>query len=341
MPYDNSNSYDNTHPYANTRRRRKKRSWFQRNAHALIFLFVFALLFFFLGWMVGRSHSSESGETSSTASTQSSEQMQSRPSSTQNVPSSTQGMTSTTQSTTETEPQITTEAPTTEPAAIDPQDLIDDSTTRTVYLTFDDGPGKYTFEILDILDRYNVKATFFNVGYYIDRNPENTKAIMERGHLVACHSYTHEWDQCYASVNAFMDEIDQWKAAVMNACGRLPDRICVRFPGGSTTGYAKDVAAGIKEKLLQNGYRWFDWNAGNNDKYPKGNVKGLDEPDYFKASYNECMDWYKNKDNATVILLTHETEKNTVATLAYMLQDLLDRGYTFKTLDHHPDWNDN
>lgn len=309
-----------------TPRQRRRRSWLHRNSLTLACFVLFGLLCFLLGCWIGGAFSG--GETAETT-----EQARSLP-----VPSdTTQGAALQSEPVRTTEPIITT---TEAPRPTDIQDTIDDSTTRTVYLTFDDGPGKYTFEVLDILDRYDVKATFFNVGYYVDRYPENTAEIMKRGHLVACHSYTHEMDQTYASADAFMNEIEQWKTAVMNACGRLPDRICVRFPGGSTTGYAKDIAAEIKQRIINLGYRWFDWNAGNNDKYPKGNVNDLPKAEYFMASYRECMDWYKNKDNATVILLTHETERATVDTLAEMLQDLKDRGYSFKTLDHHPDWND-
>ena len=137
-----------------------------------------------------------------------------------------------------------------------------------------------------------------------------------------------------------MDEVEQWKQAVLNATGTLPRRLCIRFPGRSTTGYAKDVAEGIKARIAAMGAEWFDWNAANNDKYPQGNVKDLPKKDYLIASYKESMGWYVNDDAATVIFLTHETESYTVETLPYMLQDLKERGYQFKTLDHHPDWND-
>lgn len=84
---------------------------------------------------------------------------------------------------------------------------------KYIYLTFDDGPCENTYRVLDILDRYNVKATFFTVGYFVDRRPEIVRETVSRGHFVACHSYTHDFPTCYASADAFMKEIDKWAAA--------------------------------------------------------------------------------------------------------------------------------
>lgn len=310
------------------RKKRMRQRWFRQNGPTLILFLLFGLCCFIIGLMLGgRSGGAKTPET------QESGQRSVIPQDTGDTDAS-ESLTATT-----TVP-VTTEPPTTAaPETTDWQDAVDDATTRTIYLTFDDGPGKYTFDVLDILDKYNVKATFFTVGYYVDHYPENAKAIVDRGHLIACHSYTHEFKECYASVDAFMNEIERWKEAVRNATGTVPDRLCVRFPGRSTTPYAKDVAEGIKSRIILNGGRWFDWNAANNDKYPKGNTKGLSQRDYFIDSYKQSMGWYANDPNATVIFLTHETEKTTVDTLEYMLKDALERGYTFKTLDHHPDWS--
>ena len=106
---------------------------------------------------------------------------------------------------------------------------------KYIYLTFDDGPCENTYRVLDILDRYNVKATFFTVGYFVDRRPEIVRETVSRGHFVACHSYTHDFPTCYASADAFMKEIDKWAAAYEKAVGSPQTNIRVRFPGGSTT----------------------------------------------------------------------------------------------------------
>ena len=235
---------------------------------------------------------------------------------------------------------VSTEAPTTAaPTTEAPTETeTAPSEGRVIYLTFDDGPGRNTEEVLGILDRYHVRATFFTVGYYVDHYPEIAASIVDHGQLIACHTYTHEYDKCYASADAFMDELEQWKQAVKNATGSVPERVCIRFPGGSKTPNAKNVSDAIKERLRAGGYHWFDWNAADSDKYPKGNTKHLPDEEYFWESYQQTIGWYENDPNAQVIFLTHDSENGTVAILPRMIEDLLDRGYTFKTLDQHPEW---
>ncbi len=210
---------------------------------------------------------------------------------------------------------------------------------RDMYLTFDDGPCSNTPEILDILDRYEAKATFFTVGYYVNEHPEYSAEIVRRGNLIACHSYTHDMEHCYASADAFMDEEKLWEQAVQRACGSLPERICVRFPGGSTTSHAASVRDAIIERLTQNHMCWFDWNAGDNDKWKKGNTDGLPDEEYYMQSYRDCMKWFDKKPDEPIIFLLHETEIGTVHVLPEILADMKARGCVFKLLDSHPEWN--
>ena len=236
-------------------------------------------------------------------------------------------------------PSGETAEPTEDETLPEPTDPPEPENGKYIYLTFDDGPGRNTMEVLDILDRYGVKATFFTVGYYVDRYPETTAAIISRGQLIACHSYTHEYSQCYASADAFMEELEKWKQAVLNSGESLPDRICVRFPGGSRTPNAKNCSDAIKERLKAGGYRWFDWNAANCDKYPQGNTKKLSDAEYFWNSYVETTAPYDDMENPHVIFLTHDSVDETVKMLPRMIEDLLARGYTFRTLDQHPEWD--
>lgn len=211
--------------------------------------------------------------------------------------------------------------------------------TRDIYLTFDDGPCENTPKILDTLDSFGAKATFFTVGSNVERYPEYAKEIVRRGSLLACHTYTHDMVQCYASGDAFMNEILQWRQAVTNACGVLPDRICVRFPGGSTTEYAANISEEIKQRLIADGYRWFDWNAGNNDKWQDGNTNQLPDEEYYLQSYQASLRWFDDKPDTPIVFLMHDTEEGTVNILSTVLNDLVNRGYRFRLLDSHPDWN--
>lgn len=209
---------------------------------------------------------------------------------------------------------------------------------RDIYLTFDDGPCKNTPQVLDILESHGARATFFTVGFFVNRYPEYAADIVNRGNLIACHSYTHDMKKCYASADAFMNEVLQWRQAVTDACGTLPERICVRFPGGSTTKYATSVSGEIKQRLEAEGYCWFDWNAGDNDKWQKGNTDNLPDEEYFMKSYKETIGWFDNKPDTPVVFLFHDTEEGTVRILPAVLNDLAERGYRFKLLDSHPDW---
>ena len=209
---------------------------------------------------------------------------------------------------------------------------------KSIYLTFDDGPCENTYRVLDILDRYNVKATFFTVGYFVDRRPEIVRETVSRGHFVACHSYTHDFSTCYASADAFMKEIDKWAAAYEKAVGSPQTNIRVRFPGGSTTGLCpKDVKAEIKARLAEKGYAWFDWNAGNNDRWPQGNVNHLPTKQYLLESYRKSMDWHEKENSPHVVFLCHDTCGDTVDVLPEMIEDLIARGYTFRTIDMYPE----
>ena len=136
---------------------------------------------------------------------------------------------------------------------------------RQVYLTFDDGPSKNTDRILDILKEYDVKATFFMLGKMIEADMALAKRVYDEGHLLANHSYSHNYQTLYASGESFMGEIQKTEELIEQVTGQKPFKL-MRFPGG---GYnAGDHAAEkqtYKELLRQNGYYYADWNALNGD----------------------------------------------------------------------------
>ncbi|MBR0135969.1 MAG: hypothetical protein IJM18_07185, partial [Clostridia bacterium] len=164
--------------------------------------------------------------------------------------------------------------------------------------------------------------------------------IVSNGNLIACHSYTHDFTKCYASAQAMMAEVEMWEQAVMNAVGYLPWRKCFRFPGGSTTGSARPIKDQIVSLLHQRGYEWFDWNAGNNDKWDAGNTENLPFTEYLLKSYRLSIGYMENRGKNHVVFLCHDTVKETVSTLPYMIEDLIARGYEFRLLSQHPDWNE-
>lgn len=78
-----------------------------------------------------------------------------------------------------------------------------------VYLTFDDGPNQYTPKLLDVLKRYDVKATFFILGKKIKGNEAILQRIVDEGHTIGLHSMTHDKKTFYRSPQTAVNEMKQ------------------------------------------------------------------------------------------------------------------------------------
>lgn len=135
---------------------------------------------------------------------------------------------------------------------------------KIVYLTFDDGPGKYTQQLLDVLAMYNVKATFFTVNTGYD---SLLAAEAEAGHTVAIHSASHDYSYIYASEQNYFEDLHKQQDIIYNATGIRTT--LVRFPGGSSNTVSKKYCEGIMTQLSQDltdmGFQYFDWNVLSGD----------------------------------------------------------------------------
>lgn len=233
-------------------------------------------------------------------------------------------------STTETPVQTSgTSEPTSSPASTEQpaQEL-------RVYLTFDDGPNKYTEQLLDVLDKYDVKVTFFTVGYFINRYPETVRDEVERGHLVCCHTFSHEMDVVYESADSFMEDVEKWCEAYENAVGVSPsNNKIVRFPGGSkTTWCPKEMRDEIMSRLEENGWHYYDWTFGDNDRWSAGNKEDLPKKEYLFNSFEQTLNMAIN-NHKPLIFLAHDTDQTSVELIGDMIEKMLDMGCTFGTLD--------
>ena len=140
------------------------------------------------------------------------------------------------------------------------QDWNSDSGIRRVYLTFDDGPSSN--KILDILNEYGVKATFFVCGN--ERYMEEYQRIADEGHTLGMHSYSHKFREIYQSTEAFLDDMNRLHDYLYEVTG--VDSKIVRFPGGSSnTICEKDVMQDLIAYLSQEGMPYFDWNVSSGD----------------------------------------------------------------------------
>lgn len=134
---------------------------------------------------------------------------------------------------------------------------------KKVYLTFDDGPSLNTEEILDILAKDNIKATFFVIGQTDEHSKKMYERIYKEGHTLAMHSYTHQYQKIYKSVNAYKNDMTKLSDLLFEVTGQRPKFI--RFPGGSSntvSGVGMDAIIRYTKKV---GYVYYDWNVINGD----------------------------------------------------------------------------
>ena len=135
----------------------------------------------------------------------------------------------------------------------------DDTTTKKVYLTFDDGPGSQTGKILDILKKNHVKATFFVTGKEDASSKKIYQRIVKEGHTLAMHSYSHIQDVIYDSKEAFEKDLKQINRCLYEATGVHTK--FYRFPGGSSTQNTSLSIQNFIDVLKNNHYLYLDWNV--------------------------------------------------------------------------------
>lgn len=195
------------------------------------------------------------------------------------------------------------------------------STGKTVYLTFDDGPSSYTPQILDTLDKYGVKATFFvkNGGKY----NYLMKDIVNRGHSIGLHTYSHDYKKIYSSDTAYFNDLNKISDLVFEQTG-VRTKI-MRFPGGTSNTVSKNYSRGIMTRLsksvTEQGYVYFDWNCDNGDAAGANTVQ---------KQLNNCSKYPKSA--STVIVLMHDTKSTTRDALPKIIEYYKSCGFQFGVL---------
>lgn len=194
---------------------------------------------------------------------------------------------------------------------------------KIVYLTIDDGPCDSTPRLLEVLDRYDVKATFFVTAQYLseDQIVKQLGQISARGHAVAVHTYSHQYGSIYQSVDSYLKDYKKMDDLIVKATGKRSPLF--RFPGGSNTGYNKKIRAELISEMNSRGLIYHDWNAFN------GDTDGLIKEQMISKAVTESS--YKNKS----VLLIHDTpgKKDVIDTLPSIILKLREKGYRFDVLD--------
>ena len=196
---------------------------------------------------------------------------------------------------------------------------------KRVFLTFDDGPSDtVTPHILDILKKYNIKATFFVLGNRVSNHKELIQREYNEGHYIANHGYSHRYDKIYSSSSKVLEEYNKTEAAIKKALGNKEyESNLFRFPGGSVGGSYDKVKKQAKKQLKKEGIAYLDWNALTNDangaKSKKEIIKNL------KTTI-------QNKDNVVVLMHDAADKKLTYQSLEEVIKYLKKQGYNFKNM---------
>ena len=195
--------------------------------------------------------------------------------------------------------------------------------TGTIYLTFDDGPSEHTGRLLDVLKKYNVKATFFVTG----RGDDNYfKREYEEGHTVALHTNTHSYAYVYSSVDNYFADLQTISDRVKAQTGE--ESKLIRFPGGSSNlvstryDHRSHIMTTLVNEVTARGYTYFDWNVDSNDA---GGAKSAEEV-------------YGNVTSRLVVggdsvVLQHDVKGFSVDAVESIIQYGLEHDFIFKKLD--------
>ena len=196
---------------------------------------------------------------------------------------------------------------------------------KVIYLTFDDGPSEYTMDILNTLDKYNIKATFFVT---CSDNLENiSKEIIKRGHTIALHTCTHKYSYVYSSDEAYFEDLNNISNLVYKYTG-IKSKY-VRLPGGSSNTVSRAYNLGIMSRLSsslhEKGYKYYDWNIDSNDA---GGANSEQE-------YSNVIGALQNSDRDINMVLMHDTKVSTKDSLDGIIKDALNLGYTFSNINEY------
>lgn len=187
---------------------------------------------------------------------------------------------------------------------------------KRVYLTFDDGPSVYTDDILDILNKYEVKGTFFVVANNDSYADDAYKRIVDEGHTLALHSYSHKYDEIYVSMETFKEDISSLQEFLYERTDVWP-RI-YRFPGGSSNTVSNTPMKDMISYLDKEGIVYYDWNIMSGDAV-KGGVSE-------NTIINNCLNGIEKHDECIILMHDLGTMRTTIEALDDIIEGINNRG---------------
>lgn len=193
-------------------------------------------------------------------------------------------------------------------------------TDKVIYLTFDDGPGPYTQYLLEVLEAYKAKATFFVVNTeYMDV----VQDIVEQGHAVGIHSMSHDYREIYASADAYFNDILTMQQVICEKTGVTT--WLMRFPGGSSntvSRFNKGIMTYLTQAVEDMGFQYFDWNVDSMDAGGAKDAKEVCDNVIEGVQYRRIS-----------VVLQHDIKGFSVDAVERILQWGIANGYRFLALD--------
>jgi peptidoglycan/xylan/chitin deacetylase (PgdA/CDA1 family) len=202
-----------------------------------------------------------------------------------------------------------------------------ESDSKIVYLTFDDGPSLNTPKVLDILKENNINATFFVNGNSTDFGKEMYKRIVDEGNAIGNHTYSHDYKTIYSSIEEYIADTKRLEELLYNTTGIKPN--IIRFPGGSNNHVSwqysgQDFMKLLTKKMVDEGYQYFDWNVSSSD----AEVITQDK----NKIVNSVLNSVKGKQSAIILFHDSKPKTTTVEALPEIISKLKKEGYKFKIL---------
>jgi peptidoglycan/xylan/chitin deacetylase (PgdA/CDA1 family) len=196
--------------------------------------------------------------------------------------------------------------------------------SRVAYLSFDDGPSGNTLKILDILDQYEIKATFFVLSKTGSKMTSALREISTRGHTIGMHSASHDRQEIYKSKEIFLTDMEANFQYIFENTGIYPQ--IFRFPGGSNNSKIEyySTADEIKAEMTRRGFVYYDWNCAACDTdMPTPNASQI---------LQNILKYARNKDKLIILAHDMDSKDETVEALPQIIEELQKRGYHFEPL---------
>lgn len=203
-----------------------------------------------------------------------------------------------------------------------PESIVYDQDMDYVYLTFDDGPSRYTDSILEYLRAYDIKATFFVVPDGSAESNARLKAIADAGHTIGIHTATHEYNKIYASVEDYLEDFKIAYDRVYEATGIKCTLF--RFPGGSINDYNTAIREDLIAEMTRRRFIYFDWNVDSSDALGAT----------WTEMYNNVLTQTAANNRSVVLMHDYNGGVNTILVLEDIIKALIsnDRGYKLAKL---------